>query len=177
MSFRDDFRALAEDLRTLAGPEEFDIRVNKLTIVKRVWVGGRRGSYGGYQDTTWADLPQNYRMVHVSLQEINSSGGRYLQGDIKVGPITPNFDTTNVVDGTQDDSIGSESGGWSTADICPTTDQDGVDFIYRLTGEHQGDYRLVGSYTLKPFSYFLVIRRTDIVPSPDPTTPPNDTQF
>jgi hypothetical protein len=152
MSFRDDMRAVADTLRALAGPGQFDIRVDKLTIIKRVWDGGRRG-IGSYTDSVWADIPQIYGMKHVTVQEIENSGGRFEQGDIRVGPITPAYNTGQV------------AGGWSDTILHPSSTDNGTEYVFNLYGEHSGNYRLQGALTLKPFSYYVVIRRDESSPA------------
>ena len=123
-------------------------------MYKRTWDGARRGS-GNYVDVIWADIPQQYLMKHVSTQEIQNSGGRFEQGDIKMGPITPAYNT------------GSAAGGWSDSVLHPSAVDNGTEFIYALVGEHTGNYRLVSALTLPTFSYFLVLRRDVTMPAID----------
>ncbi len=155
MSFRDDFRLIADDLRSLAGPDNFDIRVVKLTILQRSWNGGRRFAQGGFIDTVWADLPQNYRSRHVNSREVSESGGTYELGDVKFGPITPQWDV-----GT------GPTGGWSIQSLHPSADDNGIEYIFRLTGEHPGDYILLDLDNFKAFSTYLILRRTEVTPTP-----------
>ena len=154
-SFRDQMRQVADSLLALQGPfngQGFDICVNKLTIYKRVWDNGRRGN-GTPVDTVWADIPQQYLMKHVTVQEIQNSGGRYEQGDIKVGPITPAYNT------------GKQSGGWSELMLHPTATDNGVEFIFALVGEHTGNYRLQAAQTLQAFNSYLILRRDITCPA------------
>src|SRR5712691_10255736 len=90
MSVRTALLPVVDRLRSLRGPSHFDIQTIKLSIVKRVWSGGRRG-LGTLTQTTLIDVLQQYKIRHVSAREVAGSGGRYEMEDLKVGPITPKF--------------------------------------------------------------------------------------
>jgi hypothetical protein len=156
-------REIADTLRELTGPDVFDIRIDRLTILQRTWNGGRRGAHGGFVDVVWADLPQIYRAKHLNAREVAESGGTYEMGDIKFGPITPQWDT----------GAGGTVGGWSLEALHPSAQVNGVDYIFRLEGEHPGDYKLVDMDNFKAFSSYLVLRRT--LTAPSPSIPVDDT--
>lgn len=146
-TFRTVFLDVADTLRALTGPEVFDIRTTKLTVISRNYVGGRRSSQAAYVDSE-LDLPQIYKIRPLKTNEIADSGGKYEQGDIIVGPITPKGDTL----------------GWTEAELQPKPSQDGLDVIYRCTGAHNGDYSRVELRSHKPFSYYLILRRRNDTP-------------
>lgn len=113
MSLRTDLLLLVDDLRSLRGPDEFDVQTTKVTIVERTWAGGRRGA-GSMVEEILADLPQRYRVMSITAREVANSGGRYEMEDQKVGPITPGLvwdaaDATNttpiVVTTTEDHGL------------------------------------------------------------------------
>jgi hypothetical protein len=147
-----------ERLRALAGPDRFDLRTARLSIVTRTWTGGYREADAPtpatprYVDAA-LDLPPIYEVVQISTREIASSGGLYEMGDIKVGPITPRF---TRADGT--------TGGFSESDLKPVVTANGAEIIYMLIGAHAGEYQLVELRSLKPFGYDLVLRRRQTTP-------------
>lgn len=152
MGSRNDFAELADGLRSLRGPEAgagFDVTTNQLTVRTRVWSGGLRGL--GTTTDTDVVVNQKYPIREVSSLEIAGSGGRYEQGDLKVGPITPAW-----VDGAQ-------SGGFTTAQLNPTG-ADGTEIIYLIVGSHPGEYQLIDLSSSRAFSYFLILGRRRTTP-------------
>lgn len=149
--FSEAMKQVADNLRALQGPNAFDVVPNQLTIRTRTWAGGMPGADGGFTD---ADLviPANYRIAQVSMREVSSSGGRYREGDLKIGPITPAW------------TVGSQSGGYTIAQLRPEPTSDGVEILYVITGTEVGDYQLVEGQFDDRFSYFLVIRRRYTTP-------------
>lgn len=144
MGVRDDFRQLADEIRAIAGPDYLDVRPSKLTIVTRTWSGGARDK--GSPSDVFLEVPDIYQFDQLATHEISGSAGRYEVGDIIVGPITPNFNS------------GPDSGGFSESDLKPSVFP-GVETIYRVIGQHAGDYGLVEMRSLEVFSYYLVLRR------------------
>ncbi len=145
MSFRTIMLDVADTLRALTGPAVFDIRTTQVTIRTRTYVGGRRNSQSAYTDSDLV-LPAIYKIKQIKTSEISASGGKYEMGDIAVGAITPRGDTL----------------GWTVEQLQPKPTSDGVDIIYVLTGEdgHAGEYTRVELRSDKPFSYYLILRRT-----------------
>src|SRR5437016_3334282 len=96
MSFRDTMLRVADRLRARTGPDGFDIRPSRLSIITRTWAAGHRGSPApspgapSYVDVV-LDLPQVYAVRQLSTREVASSGGTYETGDLLVGPITPAY--------------------------------------------------------------------------------------
>lgn len=141
-SFRTVFCDVADTLRSLTGPDIFDIRTSQLTIRTRTYPDGRRSSQSAFIDSDLV-LPQQYKVQQVKTSEIASSGGKYEIGDVKVGPITPRGDTL----------------GFTELQLQPKPVDDGVEIQYILTGAHAGMYSRVELQSTKPFSYFLILRR------------------
>ena len=150
-AFKEAMKQLADNMRAIACPSTFDVIADQLTIRTRTWSGpsGLRGE----PPKVDVDLVllQNYRIGPVSTREILSSGGRYEDGDITVGPITPAWNT------------GTASGGYSVAQLNPDGSEQ-IEIIYVITGTHAGEYQLVQAKTWKRFSYFLVLRRRITTP-------------
>lgn len=151
----DDFKELADQLRTISGPSSMDIRQSRLIVRTRTWAGGFRGSDGGFSDSDLT-LPQIYHFRPLKASEIASSGGRYEMGDMKVGPITPSYPGTSPF----------PAGGFTEAQLKPRPTANGVEIIYVLDGAgfHAGEYNLVEMQSSKSYSFFLVLRRTRKTP-------------
>lgn len=151
-TFREDMLELANDIRRDV-PGSLDLRQqHKLEIIIRTWNDGRPGTPGGSVDTapgdatkTSLELVERYKVRQVTTREINESGGRLEEGDIRVGPITP----TN-----------GAGVGYTTSQLAPSTSSVSVEVIYKLSGPHQGYYRRVFLDSTSDVSWFLVLRRT-----------------
>lgn len=145
-AFKESMKQLADNLRALAGPSNFDVIADQLTIRTRTWSGssGLRGD----APSTDVDVvvAQIYKIQQVSTEEVLSSAGKYEQGDLRVGPITPSW------------TVGNKSGGYSPAQLNPTGAEN-VEIIYVIAGTHAGNYQMVADETWKRFSFFVVLRR------------------
>lgn len=148
-TFRTVFCDVADILRSLTGPNTFDVRPTQLTIRTRTYIGGRRSSQGAHIDTDLV-IPAIYKVRQIKTNEVAQSGGLFEMGDVVVGPITPKGDTL----------------GWTEAQLQPKSTSDGVDYIYILTGNagHAGEYSRVHFESTRPFSYFLFLRRRNTTP-------------
>ena len=142
MSLRTDLLATVDLVRTLRGPDGFDIATVQVTIVRRTWAGGRRGS-GAPSDVTVLAISEWTKVRQVSERLVASSGGLYTMNDIKVGPITPSF----------------TGGGFSPADLKPVG-LTGQEIVYILSGAMTGEYALINLDTTRPFRYEMILRRT-----------------
>jgi hypothetical protein len=147
MSFRTDFYPLLDELRSLAGPSEFDIRLNQLTIRTRTW----SGTIVGEGTSTDSDLvlPAHYPVRFMTAQEISSAAGEYEVSDLLVDHITP-FDGVSV--------------GYTKDQLRPQPTSDNVEIIYILTGSHAGDYHCMEIRNYKAFTTQLVLRRRGETP-------------
>jgi len=147
MSFRDTMNEVADQLRGLASLPEIDERPISVTLRKVTWAAGRVGADGGTTNEDLELLPRP-RVREVSQQEIASSGGRYEAGDVRIGPITPEY----------------PGGGYSPERLAPAITTNGVEVLYVLSGAIAGEYKRVALHTDRVHSYFLVVRRTRSTP-------------
>lgn len=146
MTLRTSLLPVVDTLRALTGPGALDIRTAQLTIRRRVWSGGEIGA-GTATDTDLV-LPKQYRVENLTSKEIASSGGRFEDGAIRVGPITPDYGT----------------GGYTPAMLKPAVTTDDTEIVYVLTGHVAGEYALAQLQTTKPFSTYMVLNRKRTTP-------------
>lgn len=137
----DYLRKIAEEARKIAEP----IRTTRVTIRTRVWAQAiGRGSPVSVTDFA---LPAyvKVKVKNVSNQEVASSGGQLLLGDVVVGPITP----------------AHASGGLTIDQIEPKAPDKLTEIVYVLTGAITGEYRRISDETHAPIHYMLTLRRTN----------------
>ena len=157
MSLRTRMLPVFDRLRALTGPSRFDIRPTSLTIITRRWTSGTVGADPNdprevpYSDSR-LELPAVYRVRQLTTKEIASSGGRYETSDVRVGPITPAYATTD-----------GATGGVSEAQLKPNGDE-GMEIIYELVGSHAGEYSLMGLVSTTPFGWWVVLGRRTTTP-------------
>ncbi len=144
MSLRSDLLPTFQATRVLIN--DLGFRTNNLTISTKTWASGRPGVGSATYSSITITPPPKIR--EVSAREIASSGGRYQEGDLRVTKITPAF----------------SGGGYTPAQIRPTTVTSGVEVLYVVAGPSAGDYRLVDSDFSKNFGYELTIRRQRTTP-------------
>lgn len=130
----DEFRELADDLRPLAET----IRTVSVVVRTRTWSGGSAGL--GTPTDSDLELPGYVKVRQLSAKEVAGSGGRYRDGDVEIGPITPPYTTE------------TGSGGTSAAQLRPAVPK-GSEVLYVLTGELSGEFRLVELDTSNVLSY------------------------
>ena len=150
MTVRTTLLAPVNRLRGMRGTRQdgtgFDIQTVKLDIVERYWAGDRKGD-GPLLETVIADVPQRYKIRHVSAREVASSGGRFEMEDLNVGPVTPAY----------------SGGGFSPSQLKPAISK-GHEIVFKLSGTVTGDYELIAVHTEKAFSYFMILRRKRTTP-------------
>lgn len=148
MSFRTNLLSRVDQIRAIAGPTGLDIRTSTVTVRVRTYPGGERTP-----DVTPTDvdllLPSHTKVRQLNQKELADSGGRYEDGMIKVGPITPS------------DSAGH---GLTIAQIAPEETADGVEVYYILTGAVSGEYSRVNLNSDRPFRYELILTRRRTTP-------------
>ena len=154
MALRDDLLPVVDSLRGLAG--EFGFRpFTAVTLRTRTWSGGRPGA-GAAADATLALTAggQPAKVRRLSTREVHGSAGRYTEGDLLVGPLTPAFTRPDLT-----------TGGYTAAALTPTSTSRAVERHVVLVGpgEPAGgsvwtivDARFEGS-----LGYTLVITRTE----------------
>lgn len=148
---------VAENIRkALRGPNGLDQCPNKLTILRRDWSGGRVG-LGTPIETVLIDFDRYLPIRYMSAHEVLSSGGWYNTQDVMVSRITPS-------DGG--------SHGFTPDQLQPKFTQNGIELIYRVSGQIEGDYEIIdnriggrashpGGYSGRggTYSYALILRR------------------
>jgi hypothetical protein len=157
VSLRKRILPVFDRLRALAGPARFDLRPSRVAVVTRTWTGGRREADPPPGSPVYIDavleLAPIYKVRQLATREIAGSGARYEVGDVAVGPITPAFTKR---DGTR--------GGYSEADLAPSSPRAGVEIFYRVLGAHEGEYERVELRSFRPFAFELVLRRRETTP-------------
>lgn len=146
MSFRTDLLKRVGKIRKDVF-DKYDIRTSQLTIRIRTW-DGPEINQGTYSDVDLV-LPPHFAIRGVSGEEVVSSGGRYRLDDVTVNHITP------ANDGVE---------GYTPEQLAPRHSENNVETLYIITGPEGGEYELVESKFLRPFSYGLVLRRTRRTP-------------
>lgn len=145
MTFRDRLNAIADRVRRT--PVALDERPTTVRIRTRTWAGGRRGSDGPTTDTD-VTLTPTPKVREVNQRDIAASAGRYILGDVKVGPITPTY----------------PGGGYTMEQLAPTITEGGIEIIYVLAGGVEGEYARVDLATDRTHSWFLTLRRRRTTP-------------
>lgn len=146
-TLRDDLLPALDDARTIC--DDLGLRQNAVDVVLRTWTSGKPGSPASQSaGTDYVDvkvhLTPNPKVRRVTQREVASSGGRYEDADLVVGPMTPAF-------------LG---GGNSLDQLDPLIRDRGVELIFILTGANSGDHSLVDVRRDRPMRYECVVRRT-----------------
>lgn len=150
-TLRDDLLPALNDARTIC--DDLGLRQNAVDVVVRTWTSGRVGTPAtqspgtDYTDAT-VHLAPNPKVRRVTQREVASSGGRYEDADLVVGPMTPAF-------------LG---GGNTTDQLDPLVRDRGVELIFVLTGPNAGEHSLVDFRRDRPMRYEAVVRRTRRTP-------------
>ena len=158
MTLRTRMLPVFDRLRALTGPTRFDIRPTSLSIITRRWASGTAGvepddpTAPAYSDAR-LDLPAIYKVRQVTTRELASSGGRYEAGDVRVGPITPAFDSAD-----------GSTGRARRRSSSPYRRTSGREILYELVGAHAGEYALLGLETTAPFGWRVTLRRRETIP-------------
>ena len=141
----DRLRGLADKIRNVATP----VRPITGTVRQRIWPGriGQPNTNPRNVDTV---LPIRYKVRELSSREISGSGGRYEDGAVKVGPITPPY-------------VSRGGGGFSAAQLNPTGSEH-IEVLYVLTGDKTGEYKLIDLETTNSTSWFMVLNRSRQTP-------------
>ena len=151
MSLRDDLLPTLNDARTIC--DDFGLRQNAVDVVVRTWTSGKVGTPatqtpGVDYSEQRVHLTPNPKVRYLTQREVASSGGRYKDEDLMVGPMTPAF-------------VG---GGISTAELFPVNRQKGVEILFVITGPNAGEFALIDPRRARPMRYECVVRRTRVTP-------------
>lgn len=151
---------IADALRMLSGPSVFDMRPTSVEIVQKTWSGGRRGN-GRSTEIVVLALPNYTKVRQVTSREIASSGGRYEEGDLVIGPITPAY--PSLPHGYTE--------GYTETQLVPRVAGQGQEIIYRMA-QQSGATGIVGDMYLVEFKrdrvmrFELVVGRLRTTPGP-----------
>lgn len=148
MSVRERMKALADRVRQLPASPAWDERPTSVTVRSKTYLGGRIGAEGP-TDIVDLLLSPTPRVREVNQHDITGSAGRYVAGDVRVGPITPAF----------------TGGGYTQAQLAPQPNAKGVQILYVLSGNISGEYDRVNLESDRSHSWFLVLRRKRSTPS------------
>lgn len=160
MSLRTDLLAACEDIR-IAVRLGLDQCPNKLTIIRRDWSGGRVGA-GTATETILFDFDRYLPIRYMLAHEVAASGGRFNVQHVMVSRITP-------WDG--------KSTGFTPEQLQPTITENGIELVYRISGQIAGDFAIVdlriggrashpGGYSGRggTYSYALILERRRTTP-------------
>lgn len=171
-TFRDAILPAVDAYRGIPGL--FGIRLFVPTILVRVWSGDRVGA-GTATDTSFSLKTAlglfSIKARVLSDREIVASNGLYHDQDVELGPITPPFPGSSVLDNSA----------ISTFDPAPGTSP--TEVFFKITGPGYPGYvdantpgpgawfKKIAQRTDRPFRYMLVVRKTaEIVVPVAPTT-------
>lgn len=148
MALRDDLLPMIDELRAIPG----ELGFRPYTAVRfrtRTWSGERPG------DGTSTDVllaletgGQPAKVERLSGRLIAASAGRYLDGDLRVGPLTPSF--------------------YSPEQLAPSSTAPNVERHLLLEGPGEpaegSVWAIVDRDTSRSISWYLVVRRTERTP-------------
>jgi hypothetical protein len=147
MSLRTSLLAVIENVRGLAG--DMGLRQYQVFVVVKSWAGARVGM-GNVTTTETALIVSGSppRVRALSQRDVTASGGRYVAGDLRVGPITPQHAGGGIAESVFNPPVGAQ----------PTT------VTFRVTGPNLPatgiDCERVGEETFGNFSHYLILRST-----------------
>lgn len=150
MTLRTSLLPVVDNARRLL--DNLGLRTNMVTRRLRTWASGEIGRpMPATVNVDYTDeditLDPSPKVRRVSAQEVASSGGRYEDTDLVVGPITPAY------------SGPSGSGGYTTDQLDPVITADGVELIYVLGGPNAGEHFLREIKRDRSLRYELVVSR------------------
>jgi len=128
-------------------PQQLGLRPNVLSIVRRTWPSGRIDD-GDPIDEVIATISPTPKIEELTSEEIASSGGVYVIGDLRVSGITPAYP-------------GPPAGGYTLDEIQPTVAAGtrGKEIVYVVTGPNAGEYRRADSTVANAFGWGLTLRQ------------------
>lgn len=147
MSLRTAALRLVDVGRSLLGPDVTDMRPTVAQIIVRTWTGGDVGRHDPIDDPVESiTLPLYSKVRAVTQREIAGSGGRFEDGDVVLGPITPQYP---MPDGTV--------AGFTEIQLRPKAAQ-GTEIVYKFEQQEGHATGLVGEYVLIEFKRDKALR-------------------
>lgn len=157
---RDNLLYALDKSRAVLGPSVMDLRPTSVQVITRTWSDGT-GIGDGFATDVVLQLPSYTKVRHLTQREIAESGGLYEQGDLIIGPITPQF--TSPVDGT--------IGGFTEPQLVPTVTAPAQEVLYRVAQQSgatgiSGDYARGEIRRDRTLRMMLVVSRKRTTPGP-----------
>jgi hypothetical protein len=150
MSFRDDLLPAVDEIRGI--PDELGIRLYTVALRTSTWTGDTTGIPLGRGIRTDVDTPITLangrppKVRRVSYRDTVASGGKYQEGDFRIGPFTPPH----------------LYGGVSFAQMAPTGTSGQTSYYFVLSGPDLPSSGLlcepVQEEADRAFSRYLVVR-------------------
>lgn len=145
MALRDDLLPMIDELRALPG--ELGFRpYTSVRIRARTWTGERPGD--GTSSDAFVALTtggQPAKVERLSGRQVAASAGRYLDGDLRVGPLTPTFVAPSQLD--------------------PSSNAPNVErhLVLEGPGEPAGGsvWTIIERDVSRSISWYLIVRRTE----------------
>jgi hypothetical protein len=141
-----------------------DLAPTNLTIITRRWSSGTRRE--GTPGDEVLQIPDWTLIEEIGNREVAQSGGEYVMGDLRCGPIRPYF---------KGECCNGKPGGFTVEQLQPRAEDESTEIIYRVAQTHglgtgwEGDYSLVALERQDPLEFFLIIRRS--LEAQDPIPP------
>lgn len=151
MSLRDDLLPLLDDSRALLA--ELEVGPNRLTDVSlrtKTWSGGAPGLGTEVVTTTPLTLDAVGHRVKVSIissHDVISSGGKYQDGDYRIGPFTPAY-----AGGGRDPGYFEPPADGAPRDVHVILNGPGLDSVI---------CKIIDTSTDKTFRYMFTVRRVN----------------
>jgi hypothetical protein len=152
MTFREAILPALSAVDSIVGM--LDLAPTNLTIITRKWSSGTRRE--GTPGDDVLQIPSWTLIEEIGNREIAQSGGEFVMGDLRCGPIRPYF---------QGACCNGQPGGFTVEQLQPRVEEESTEVIYRVAQTHglgtgwSGDYMLVALERQDPLEFFLVIRR------------------
>lgn len=149
-SFREDLlRDVVVEVRKIP-QRDFDLRQYEVVLRTVTWTGRRVGDGTATSADTVLTMDgagTRMKLRQVTSREIVASGGKYEEGDFKIGPFTPAF----------------PGGGRAPDFVLPAQSASPTEVRVRVTGPGMAGVwcSIIDTQTTKNFSYTFTLRRTN----------------
>lgn len=148
-TFREAFAPTLDAIRT-GIPTAFGLRTVTLTVRVKLWSGPQvRSGVATTTDTDIAGASGRYKVRELTVKDVVVSGGKYQEGQLRVGPITPPY----------------PGGPFTAADLIPPKPAgQGQEVYYGLTtdaGQTQW-CSMVGADTLHALHWYVTLKPTGV---------------
>jgi hypothetical protein len=149
-TFRDAMLPTLDKLRT-GIPTGFGIRLVSLTVRVKTWSGTRVGSgTPTVTDTLIAGSGGRYKVRELTVKDVVASGGKYQEGQLRVGPITPPY----------------PGGPFTAAQLIPPKPSGQAQEVYYGIAAETGETQwcsMAGADTLNALHWYVTLKPTGTV--------------